>query len=289
MNRMFSISVVLIASCFATAQQAPGPKPPGPAAPPSTPLTDEEKMDRVAEIIAQKLPELHGSAIWRQKAAVQADLHIEFGGQPALQGVLTYEPNRRRARIDLNGGGSIIHDGQNVQVASTNMTVDEARQHLELWPRLLAAPLELRDRHVQPTQFRSVYLKGVNYDSIKLTYRNPQDPDKSDWRMMYSDPIKHVVKAIANIPLRFFVKDAGAQDRFAVLFDEYAELESVKLPSKWTFWKWDNELLGEPIGTAAVTTVKFVSPASDFFEIKPASPAPASTPQPQSAGSSKPS
>ena len=276
MNTTVSMALALVLGWFAAAPQN---QPQTPPAPPTAPQANDEKLDRVAEIIAGKLPQLHGSDVWRQKTAIQADLKIDIGGEPVLEGVLTYETNRHRARIDLKNGGFIIHDGQNVQTASTNLSEVEARRHLELWPTLLAAPFQLRHRNVQPSQFRSVYLKGVNYDSIRLNYKAADGKANGDWRLVYSDVKRHLVKGLANVPLGPFIKEAAASDQFAVMLDDYTDVEGVKLASKWTFWKWDNELLGEPLGTAALTNMKFTVPESDFFTSQPPQPARPAAPE----------
>jgi hypothetical protein len=280
MNSLSAKMVVIAAGCMALGQNAPPAKPPAapqspPAVPtqPAAPSAPTDKLDRVAEIIAERLPQLHGSAVWRQKSAVQADLAIEIGGQPILDGTLIYETNRRRARINLANGGHIMFDGQTVHVVSSTMPVDQAKAHLELWPRLLATPFQLRDRGVQASQFRSVYLRGVNYDHIRLTTKTPDGKDTGEWRAVFSDVKNHMVRGVGNVPLQPFVKDAAANDQFVVMLDDYTEVDGVKFATKWTFWKWNDDLVGEALGVAKLSNLKFVVPADDAFETQsPSSP-----------------
>lgn len=270
------LSAMVAVVCLCGQSQPPGDPPPAPAPPPANPPPQppSEKLDRVAEIIAERLPEFHGSATWRQRTAIQTHLTVRLGEATVLEGVLTYETNRRRVRIDLDSGGHLILDGESVHVVGSAMTVEEARRHLELWPRILAIPFQLRDRGVQATQFRSVPLKGIMYDSIRLNYKSRTHDGReiTDWRVLFSHPKTKMIYALANIPLLPLVKDATANDQFAVTMEEYADVEGAKLATQWKLWKWTGDLNGEPIGSATLTNMKFVVPADDAFN--PPAPSP---------------
>jgi hypothetical protein len=255
----------LVAALLLTISIAPPAAPPT-ATPPPPAQRQAQAADRVAEVIADRLPQLHGSATWRQKTAVQFDLKIEMGGKPVLDGTMTCETNRRRARIDLKDGGSLIFDGYATHVASTSIDPELARTHLEIWPKILAIPFQLRDRSVQPAEYKTMYLKSVAYDSIKLFHKSPDGKETGDFRVVFSHPKDFMIRAIGNVPLQPLVNSGSPDDRYALTLDDYTEVEGVKLATRWMFWKWGNDLIGEPIGNATLSSIKFVVPADGAFD-----------------------
>src|SRR5436190_1038020 len=88
----------LLAQSTAPATTRPGggggPATSQPAA--SSPATEphlQDKRDRLAEVVARLISNQHGWTIWRSKSALQADVAIEFPGQPALEGTMIYDIN----------------------------------------------------------------------------------------------------------------------------------------------------------------------------------------------------
>ncbi len=216
--------------------------------------------------LAQQVAAAHGG-LGVAKGNLQARIRIEQGGKVVLAGTMTMEPASARTRIDLQDGGTLVFDGVDAWVSPPELKLPQARFHLRTWPYFLSAPWKLCDPGVTMTSGPKRKLKGVEYDTGKVTFASGVGDTPDDWYVVYCDPKSHQLKALAYIvTYGSSVEKANAEPHVAV-YEECTAVDGLDIPSKLTFWNWNEEegLTGESIGNASFDSIQFVAAAAEAF------------------------
>ncbi len=216
--------------------------------------------------LAQQVAFAHGG-LGVAKGNLQARIRIEQGGKVALEGTMTIEPASGRTRIDLQGEGTLVFDGVDGWVSPPDLKLPQARFHLRTWPYFLSAPWKLCDPGASMTPGPKRKLKGVEYDTGKVTFASGVGDTPDDWYVVYCDPKSHTLKALAYIvTYGSSVEEAKAKPHVAV-YEKCTIVDGLHIPSKLTFWNWNEEegSTGESIGNASFDNIQFVAATEDVI------------------------
>lgn len=250
----------------------PRGEPGEPMAPPAeVPDADEaapEEVDEQAAAFAGPIEAAHGLDAWRAQEAVAADVTVTFGGSTALDGRMTFTPDMGRARLDLADGTVVVWDGQGAWVSPESAEMQGARFHVLTWPYFLAAPMKLRDpgTHLEPLGTKE--LEGKSYDAARLTFGEGVGDSPDDWYVVYRHPETNRVAAMGYIVTYGTPLEQAEAEPHAIVYDDYRQVDGVAVPTTWSFRLWSEEqgVHGDPIGSATLDNVRFVTPEPGTFE-----------------------
>jgi hypothetical protein len=79
---------------------------------------------------AEAVEQAHKAELWRSKAALQARVEVEFGGQKALDATMLFDTAVGRSRLELGDGTVAVFDGKTAWVAPADAKIEGARFHL---------------------------------------------------------------------------------------------------------------------------------------------------------------
>ena len=234
----------------------------------ATPLRPAQSLPGVAE-----LERAHGLNAWKRHDALSAQILVEFGGKPAVDGILTFTTDGTKSRLDLTGGTQLVFDGERAWIAPDSADFKMARFHLLTWPYFLAVPFKLRDGGVRIGWMGDQPLgEGKHYPALRLTFAAGTGDAPRDWYILYREPQTDRLKAMAYIVTYGKAASDRPEDPHAIVYDEYQTIDGVTIPTRWTFRDWvpGNGVSGDPVGRGTLKNPKFITPPPGFFA-KPAS------------------
>ncbi len=110
-------------------------------------------------------------------------------------------------------------------------------------------------------------LKGVEYDTGKVTFASGVGDTPDDWYVVYADPESHQLKGLAYIVTYGSTVEKARTEPHMAVYEEFTVVDGLRIPSKLTFWNWNEEegSTGESIGNASSDNIQFVAAAAETF------------------------
>lgn len=227
------------------------------------------------EAFAMSIENAQGLDAWRSQPAFAADFELQFGAAPPLLTDLVMTTPLDAVRLDLASGGVVIYDGTDVWASPAGLQMPPGpRFHALTWPYFLAVPMKLRDpgAHLELTGDRT--LGGKTYDTARLTFEDGVGDTPDDWYVLYRDPETSRLAAMAYIVTYGTSVERASQEPHVIVYDDFQEIdaglegETVTLPTRWTFWKWneDEGTEGDQLGAANLADPRFVRPDLGAFD-----------------------
>jgi len=249
------VTLLFALSLVCAAQAAPDPRP--------------ASIDAFVDTIEAA----HGSAAYRQHAAVEAEFTVLYPGQVDLQGTILFDTPVGKSRITLDDGSVWVFDGEAAWVAPGSQQSAMARFHLLTWPYFFAVAHKLNDPGANLGVPES--LPGRSLEDTRPAMKMSFDPGTgdapNDWYYVFHDSAGRL-DALAYIVT--FAKDqvAAAQKPSICIYDAFETRGGITYPTAWTTWFWQPEagVVGDTHkGKTHFTNVRFVTPPVDAF-VKPA-------------------
>lgn len=223
-----------------------------------------------ARSFAEKTEAAHGGDVWNGKQALAAYITVSFGGERLFTGKMLTDTPVGKTRFELTDGTVLVFDGETAWKSPADSEFQGTRFHVLTWPYFLAAALKLDDpgTHLEDLGTQP-YRGGRSLPAARLTFGDGVGDSPDDWYVIYSHPKTHQLQAMAYIVT--FGKDAEAAEAAepsAIVYDNYVDVEGVKIARNWSFFKWNPEdgVMGDQIGEVQITQPAFVTPAADAFE-----------------------
>jgi hypothetical protein len=250
----FALTLLAAAGCQS-------PEPEEADAPATEPATD------AATDFISRIESAHAAEVWHGKEGFQSDIVVRFGGNAIVDGRMLITPSMSRTRIELASGPVVVWDGEQVWVSPAGAEFPEARFHALTWPYFLSVPMKLRDPGARVGSQGAKQLRGESFDTAKLTFGAGVGDTPDDWYVLYRNPESGRLAAMAYIVTFGKNREEAEKEPHAVTYDEFVEVEGVPIPTKWTYWMWNQEegIYGEPIGEVALTNPEFVTPEATAF------------------------
>ncbi|MEL7058939.1 MAG: hypothetical protein AAGN46_02815 [Acidobacteriota bacterium] len=218
---------------------------------------------------ADDIHRAHGLTSWQGADALAADLEVWFGGQKAIEGTLTMGTTGGEVHLALADGSVLVYDGRDAWM-SAGTTLPRARFHLLTWPYFVAAPMKITDPGTHLAALGDRPLRdGQAMPTARLTFGAGVGDSPDDWYILYRDPKTDHLAAMAYIVTYGTPTAEAEQEPHAITYHDVKEVgDGVHLATRWQFWNWaeDAGLVGEPIGRAAISNLRFFEPQAGTFE-----------------------
>lgn len=268
MNRLIlGLAAALLLTAVACAPAPETTEPEAETADAPAPAPEEPKT--WADEFADPIEATHGADAWRGHEAVSMQGEVIFGGSPAFSGKILFTTDTGRVRMETEDGALAIWDGKTAWVSPADHEMQGARFHLLTWPYFLAVPFKLQDPGTELVDLGQYTLGETDYDAAKLTFDAGVGDTPEDWYIVYRDPATNVLHAMAYIVTFGKDTEAAEEEPHAIVYTDYREVQGVQVPHMWEFYNWSEEegVFGDPIGTATLSEVTFLTPAEDAFTV----------------------
>lgn len=237
---------------------------------PAETLDDESWLG----LLVTAIESAHGHEAWgaREDVHFRARLHVERDDELPVEIVLRHDLSGRFARLDLPDGSVVLRRDDKVWRATGPMggPPPEAREWIETLPRLLLAPVMLRQPGQRLAADGLQKISETQYLATTLTFTADADVAAHHWYALFVDPFQNRVAIMAYYFSTDHTLDPAWQQQHAAVFDEYDTVDGVTLPVQWRLHKWSRArgVLGDPIGTIRVTSMGF-EPSADLVFAPP--------------------
>lgn len=224
------------------------------------------------DLVARQAARAHRERFWHARAAVKTGITVDFDGKRILDGTMTYDIHRDRARIDLASGETLIFDGQRAWVSPASSQIPQARYHLNTWPYFLAAPFKLSDPNAERAAYFERVLNGRMCETFTLTPKSSQGEASSDWYLVYVDKEHHALSAMAYFVAYGRTREEVNKDPQILIYEDIETFDRVPLATTWRIYNWTltGGLDGDPVGTVKLTNLQFIDELDESIFTKPA-------------------
>ena len=210
-----------------------------------------------------EIAEAHGEDAYDRRAAVAADVRVEFGGEVRHDGPVTFTTSLGRTRLE-SGGKTIVFDGEQVHVSPAGALAGGERFAALTWPYFLAAAFKLDDGGVVLADGGRRPLTGGPEPAVRMTFEPGTGDAPDDWYLIWKAD-DGTLAALAYIVTYF--PDREPVPHVAV-YRSFDTVDGVEMPSEITIHDWsaDGGTVAEAIGSITATDYRFVEPEPGTFE-----------------------
>lgn len=215
-----------------------------------------------ADMFISAVEKAHGSALWYQKAALQAGFSVA-----GLKGTMLFRTNLGASRLELDDGTGAVFDGRAAWVSPAGSKLKGARFHLLTWPYFVALPMKLRDPGTHLTVLGSRKMDGKSYTTARLTFDAGVGDTPEDWYVLYREPESGRLIAAAYIVTYGKARAEAEREPHVMVYSDFVDVDGVSIATTWAMrhWSEDRGVYGKPLGTGKLTEPRFVDPAPDAF------------------------
>ena len=214
----------------------------------------------------QKMETAHHKADFLEKKAIQFHLKLNFGGQEAVNGVMTLLTNSNAGSLALNDSSLITFIGNKVYYSPHIIDNEGIRFSAYTWSYFFLLPHKISDQGAQLKPYINSILDTKAYLTSQLTFKTGTGDAPDDWYIIYADTSSHLIEVAAYIVTAGrSVKDAEI-DPHAIKYHDYQLFDNVPIATKWTFWAWRKPgTLTKQLGDATLSDIKFLDLTIDDF------------------------
>lgn len=215
---------------------------------------------------SENIEEAHNKPAFMNQKAVSFDIALSFGGQTRLEGTVSMTTNSTGVRLDKEDGSSAVYDGEQVYLSPVSALPNGIRFDIFTWQYFFALPFKLTDPGTIWDETDKRKLDSLEYETSKLSFMEDIGDSPDDWYVIYKDPETNRLKAAAYIVTYSKDQSEAEEDPHAIVYSDYEVIDNVPFSRKWTFHGWHPEKgLGDKLGEAKISNIKFFDPSDDFF------------------------
>jgi hypothetical protein len=169
----------------------------------------------------------------------------------------------RRVLITTDSTFTMGFDGQDVWV-SPNLAAypgSSATFYHNLVFYFFSLPFVAADPGVNHNALPDITFDGVDYSRISITFGSDVGESPDDKYILWFRKSDKLLSMI-NYSVTYF-DPANANKLNAMVYDEWQTVNGLRVPKKWTSYKWENDSLGDKRGSTLITDVSFQVSAPD--------------------------
>ena len=211
------------------------------------------------------LAEISAAHNWQkfyEQEVIAFDAEYQSGGETRFQHTFYTRPDMSEVRMDLADGRRVYYADDAIRVVpDTSDDHDRLRFQILTWPYFLLAPFKLADPGTNWEDMGEQPYYQRPHPSGKLTFNDGVGDAPDDWYIVYQDPIRDEVAAMAYIVTYGDrpVEKAEERQRMVSYFD-YRHVNDIPFATRWKFSAYDPAAApGEMTGEVFVRNLRFVS------------------------------
>ncbi len=226
------------------------------------------KKDNTNQSFGEKLETAHNKPKFDVEKAINFDLQLFFGGKERLNANVTIYHNSYYAILKYKNGDEVRCKGMDIYY-SPGMDTSGLKFSAFTWTYFFMLPYKAQEKGTKLNDYSNKMLNGKTFEVEKLSFGKNIGDSPEDWYILYANAKTHLLEYAA------YIVTAGGrnieeaeQSAHAVSYEDYKEVKGVPISREWKFWNWTKDNgLGEQLGYAHVTNVKFKNMNSDDFKI----------------------
>ena len=230
-----------------------------------------DQVDERATQHIEQIESTHGGSAYDALTAIEADFALEFGAL-TMNAKMLFTPSVGKARMDVEGVGTMIFDGESVWVSPSDAQIPgpPARFHVLTWPYFVAAPFKLNDPGTNHSSTEEMEVSSPLdiRSGTKITFDAGVGDAPDDWYIAFSDD-QGRLDALAYIVTATKSKEAAESSPSIIIYADFVEIDGVTISANWHFHHWHPETgIGAQKAGAKLSNIRFVTPPADAF-VKP--------------------
>ena len=165
--------------------------------------------------------------------------------------------NSRKVLITTDSTFTMGFDGKDVWV-SPNLAAypgSSATFYHNLVFYFFSLPFVVADPGVNHNALPDITFDGVAYSRISITFGSDVGESPDDQYILWFRKSDKLLSMI-NYSVTYF-DPANASKFNAMVYEEWQTVNGLKVPLKWTSYKWENDSLGDKRGATLITDVSF--------------------------------
>lgn len=257
-----TITALALAACVLACQ--PSTPPDAEAVNETVVSSTETDSASPAEAWVTELEAAHQRDEFHRRAIIQFNLELYFRGSKRLEGTITSRTNSNQVLLERADGAQVYYDGRDVYLSPADADWSGARFDVLTWQYFALAPFKFSDPGTQWELLSEQALGDATYSRGKLTFSAGTGDAPDDWYIAYRRPRDDRLHALAYI-VTYGGRDAGAAEPHAISYTNYQPVDGIPFARNWEFWMWyEDEGLGEQLGEATVSNVRFLNESEVF-------------------------
>lgn len=160
----------------------------------------------------------------------------------------------RNRKVNVSTSNYTIgFDGTDVWVTPDSTAFSRnARFYHNLYFYFFALPYLAADPGVTATDQGQVEIDGVTYDKILMTFGENVGDSPKDQYVLYFDETG--ILRLINYSVTYY-DESRATQYSAIRYENWTDVNGMKLPRELVWYKWENETLGDKRGGAKFTNI----------------------------------
>ena len=134
---------------------------------------------------AAAVEQAHGYDAWRNKDAFETEFQLGPDDQPMMKGTILFEVGSGRSRLELDGGVTLVWDGQAAWVSPADAAMEQARFHALTWPYFIAVAMKLADPGATLAVQADQEVLGETCHVARMTFAAGTGDSPDDWYLVY--------------------------------------------------------------------------------------------------------
>ena len=226
-------------------------------------VKESPQLPTLPEALARGLEAHGGLERWQKMRSLEYD--IDRGGSAEHQLI---DLHNRKVRLS-HENYTLGFDGKEVWVAPNKEAFGKgsARFYHNLIFYFHAIPFVLADPGIQYEELPQKAFEGKLYDAVKISYNDGVGDAPDDYYIAHFDPETHLMKWLL-YTVTYYSGTPGEKYN-ALLYDEYEEVNGLKVPKLMKGYKYENGELGELRYERPFNSIKLSETAPDqsLFEM----------------------
>ncbi|MFT5618349.1 MAG: hypothetical protein ACI85I_001582 [Arenicella sp.] len=237
-------------------------------------VTKEISRPAPANGLVGKMETAHKVADFYKNEMVSFDLELYFGGKLRLDGTILSATNSGKIKMLKKDGSSVLFDGEKIWLDSKDSTYKASRARFDIftWQYFFALPYKLSDKGTKWELLGDKKLTDKNYPAGKMTFESGTGDAPDDWYVVYANEENLITGAGYIVTFGGTPAEKAVESAHAITYSNYEMTNNIPFATEWGFYNWSEAegLKGEPIGSAKVKNIKFLTKEEADFS-KPAS------------------
>lgn len=230
--------------------------------------TIEETGVKIAEGAVGKMEQAHQKTAFWEKAAIQFDLKLIFGGREAFNGNMMLWTDSSRGIVTRADSNQVYFVKDQVYHAPDHPNPKGARSTAYTFSYFFMLPYKLSDAGTVWTAMGDKKSEGKMYATQRLSFETGTGDAPDDWYLIYPEADGLITVAAYIVTGGGSSQEEAEKSPHAIKYEGYESLDGIPIARKWSFWNWNEaEGITEKIGEAELTNVRFLTKGESKVDV----------------------
>lgn len=235
-----------------------------------TAQTKEVSRPAPANELVGNMETAHKVTDFYKNEVVSFDLELYFGGSLRFDGTITSATNSSKIKMMKKDGSSVLFDGDKIWLDSKDTTYKASRARFDVftWQYFFALPYKLSDKGTKWELLGEKKMDENSYSAGKMTFEAGIGDAPDDWYVVYANEENLITGAGYIVTFGGTPAEKAVENAHAITYSNYQMTNDIPFATEWKFYNWSENdgIKGEPIGSATIKNIQFLTEKEADFE-----------------------